>query len=501
MKKTIKLLLLCILICSDVHSQTVSLEMARQVAEIFWHANSSESTRGPIKVQPWRESVQPTMYVCSLSDRWVIIAGDRRAQPILAFSEGKNSTFPSEDEMPPAMLYLINGYNEHIETLRHDNTVRTDHPDWAIYAGSKSQSLPNRSVIVSPLLARNGNENIWGQDGNNSANPDTAKVYNKFCPSNNGCAHSVAGCGAVALGQIMWYWQWPYAKKRNFLPYHNRLVCTYNWDLMPYQLTNESSLDEANMIATLLHDIGEAENMSYGCSESSSNLPDILNALRNTFYYNADNIKERSNYADSTWLRLIKDNLDAQRPVFYRGRTVLGNHFWVIDGYDSNNYFHMNFGWSGESNGYYSLPADVNNSHAMIINITPNYEFYCSPFTVPWSDQWPTNFTIRHGGGITLYQIVIENDMHGYIFSEDYVKLDIGTYIALGAEVYIEIQGSRCNDTTDQTHPSRMTRIIPSAANYSETPNLSRSRKEIRDGQLFIVHDSHEYNASGVRIK
>lgn len=501
MKKIIRLLLLCFLICLDVNSQTVSKEMALQVAENFWRVNSSENIREPILVQPWGESVQPTMYVCSLSDRWVLIAGDKRAQPILAYSEGKKSTFPSEDEMPPAMLYLINGYNEHIETLRFDNTARTEHPDWAIYAGSKSQSLPNRSVIVSPLLTRNGNENIWGQDGNNSANPDTAKVYNKFCPSNNGCAHSVAGCGAVALGQILWYWQWPYAKKRNFLPNHNRLVSIYNWDIMPYQLTNESSLDEANMIATLLHDIGEAENMSYGCSVSSSDLQDILNALRNTFYYNADEYKERSDYADSTWYRFIKSNLDERHPVFYRGRTPFGYHFWVIDGYDSNNCFHMNFGWHGDANNYYSLPADANNSHAMITNITPNYEFYCSPFTVPWSDQWPTNFTIRHGGGITLYQIVIESGMHGYIFSEDYVKIDIGTYIEQGAEVYIGIQGSRCNDELDQVQPSRMTQNILSAANHFETPNLPRSSKELRDGQLFIIHDTREYNANGVRVK
>jgi len=43
-----------------------------------------------------------------------------------------------------------------------------------------------------------------------------AAQYNKFCPNINTnmqylCGHAVAGCVAIAVAQIMRYWEWPYA--------------------------------------------------------------------------------------------------------------------------------------------------------------------------------------------------------------------------------------------------------------------------------------------------
>lgn len=37
-----------------------------------------------------------------------------------------------------------------------------------------------------------------------------------------------------------------------------------------------------------------------------------------------------------------------------------GGHAWVVDGYDSNDLFHMNWGWGGTDNGWYDLSEIVN---------------------------------------------------------------------------------------------------------------------------------------------
>ena len=51
----------------------------------------------------------------------------------------------------------------------------------------------------------------------------------------------------------------------------------------------------------------------------------------------------------------MKDELNNSRPIQYAGYGGGGGHTWVCDGYDSNDFFHMNWGWGGAYDGYFSL--------------------------------------------------------------------------------------------------------------------------------------------------
>ena len=53
---------------------------------------------------------------------------------------------------------------------------------------------------------------------------------------------------------------------------------------------------------------------------------------------------------------IFKQELDLERPIVYRGYTSDwgAGHAFVIDGYDDN-YFHLNWGWSGSYNGNYLI--------------------------------------------------------------------------------------------------------------------------------------------------
>ena len=63
-------------------------------------------------------------------------------------------------------------------------------------------------------------------------------------------------------------------------------------------------------------------------------------------------------HSTSEWEQMIYDNLKTVGPILYGGGSMLGGgHSFVLDGYDGNGMFHFNWGWSGMSDGYFSLDA------------------------------------------------------------------------------------------------------------------------------------------------
>ncbi len=53
----------------------------------------------------------------------------------------------------------------------------------------------------------------------------------------------------------------------------------------------------------------------------------------------------------------IKDALPAHLALVDPGWTT--GHNVVVDGYNTNDYYHLNFGWGGSANGWYLLPQEV----------------------------------------------------------------------------------------------------------------------------------------------
>jgi hypothetical protein len=73
------------------------------------------------------------------------------------------------------------------------------------------------------------------------------------------------------------------------------------------------------------------------------------------------------------WLNYLKGELDEGAPFMYGGSGNYGGHVWTCDGYRDDNYFHFNWGWGGQQNGYYALTNcssyGFNSNHAIIIGI------------------------------------------------------------------------------------------------------------------------------------
>ena len=188
-------------------------------------------------------------------------------------------------------------------------------------------NLKSASIVVAPLLDAKGislNQYNHENVGN--------------CPS---------GCVATAMVQIMCYYKYPATGTGSNCYTHSVYgqLCadfehtTYNW-------TNMTDAD----CKLLSYHVGVAMNMNYcGHQATNGSIPSASNyenTLQKYFKYNVHYGTSESFY--------IKSELDNGRPVYSELYGDPG-HAVVIDGYDANGYFHLNFGWGGNSNGYYLM--------------------------------------------------------------------------------------------------------------------------------------------------
>lgn len=311
---------------------------------------------------------------------WVMVSANDLTVPVLAYSQyGKYDIF---EEKPDNYLEFVTGYYGCIKLLENETSTDTNMQLlWNdLLNVIPDKQLPNRSGdSCIRLLGEPFNTRIaWGQSSNNDGGCHPS--YNAFFPETTNeactCEKRFAGCGSVAMGQIMWYWKWPYTSSSRY----------YDWDKMPIKLYEGTSSDISDEIGHLLKDCADASNMHYlFCVGSWTTVNAIKSAFTNTFRYEAVKKHVKKDWETDSWLDLIRSEIDAGRPVFYRGdkSDLSGDkHFFVIDGYTINNpdYFYINFGWKGFGDGQYYLndisPSDngpYNENQKALVGISPTY--------------------------------------------------------------------------------------------------------------------------------
>ena len=179
----------------------------------------------------------------------------------------------------------------------------------------------------------------------------------------------VAGCGAVAMAQIVNFHKYPcYSPDGNY---------EYNWDLMYHRASNDLRTDQIVSVAKLISDCGVSAFTKYGKEESLSSLRNLMNGLKRLYgYSDYMGLYNRNRYTtaagDSIYRMILFKELEAGRPVLYRGYKKGNNdgHLFIIDGC-KDNLVHVNFGWAGKDDGYYSLD-DLNgytDQHWMLVGV------------------------------------------------------------------------------------------------------------------------------------
>lgn len=275
---------------------------------------------------------------------FIMVSADDAAVSLLGYSD--TSTF-SADAVSPSMAYWMESYASQVEWA-------AAHPATPSRAAA---TRPSRAAIA-PLLTTTWNQN---------------KPFNLLCPeSKNASAidgRCPTGCVATSTSQVMNYHKWP-EKGAGSNSYSLTLdgatqtvsmdfsTVTFKWDDMLDSYAGSYTEAQGNAVATLMKAVGVAVNMNYGPNDSGASSVKAWQALFTNFGYSKSaTFSQRSNYGLFDWEDLIYNSLKNDGPAILGGQSGTGGHSFVCDGYSTDGYFHINWGWGGTSNGYFLLTA------------------------------------------------------------------------------------------------------------------------------------------------
>lgn len=329
---------------------------------------------------------QPAFYVFNADQQrgFVIISGDDRLPSVLGYSE--RGSYVDED-MPENMRSWLQAVSDNIGYMQRMNVTR---PLRAI----ENLGEP----IESQLTCR------WDQF--TPFNNDCPVVYvyadsARTIPYEKPSGRGVTGCAATALAQVLYQWKYP-SKTLMEIPAVTSIkgenmvkkpdgsresVWTMfsdvaipagtpiDWDNMIDEYTHrdsnrkvivdadgniitEGTPEQQAAIASLMHICGAAQSMSYGPDfTSGSAAVNFMTAMGVAAYLGFLNVtfQQQGAYDYDTWIRKLYDELKVARAVSFGGSSSSGGHAFVIDGYDKEDIFHVNWGWSGLADGFYRM--------------------------------------------------------------------------------------------------------------------------------------------------
>ena len=367
-----------------VLAERVSQEDAALVANNFMNVGNTVSgvQKAPAKKMVLKKAAtasenQYYVYENANGEGWVMVAANDVAHPILAYSN--TGTFRT-DNQPANLKVWLRGYDRQITRAAQDeNYVANEQVQNEWKTLRKGANPVKAAVVVSPLIKTG-----WDQDS----------PYWNSCPQKSG-SRCYTGCVATAMAQVMNYHQWP----KNGTGSHtikgtsysaNFGSTTYDWENMLNSYSGSSTSAQKTAVATLMYHCGVAVDMSYGTAAeggsgaytidyngywSSHGTMCAETALTQFFGYKSSTIKGyyrdgspedgMKSWTKAEWIAMLKEELDAQRPIMYAGAgyedpsdpdTGYG-HSFVCDGYDSSDKFHFNWGWSNSCDGYYDVDA------------------------------------------------------------------------------------------------------------------------------------------------
>lgn len=365
---------------------------------------------------------------------FVIITSEDDKAPIVGYSL-ENSL--NVDSLPPSLVEMLNRYS----IIRRSAATNSVGP------------LEPGSIIAGPYITTK-----WNQFA----------PYNWLTPAGSYDGHCPTGCGPTAAAQVLNYFKWPASS------YYRQ----YDWANMKDSYGAYTHA-EGMAVATLMRDMGELMNASYGSSSTSA-------------YSNSYKKIPGYKYTNLTSLAEVKTNIKKTPLIISISGGGMGGHAVVLDGLDSNGYYHVNWGWGGSCDGYYDVNdmGIIHNGNEVHPSINTGYT------TLLQKDKAPV--TLAATGGVTVDKAQASSTETVTVTLHNVKQISGSSfdgYIDLGIALYNTDGYFTKYNTADNTT------IYFNAEKYTTTANRVKwdKSKEGKDVKISLPFSSVKSISSGYR--
>lgn len=361
----------------------ISVNEARKIAADFLGCPLVETATPAMKKANGANKAY-YLFDAPVKEGFVIVAGDTRMPQILGYSTDKDF---DTDNMPPQLAGILDYYSAAYENVLATGTE------------VKVRKSARKEIIHTTAE--------WGQQ----------TPYNILCPG------KYTGCGATAMAILMKYHGYPEKGRGSHSYVNNGKTLKMDYDIdfgiadMPMRY-DEGSYTTAQMtaVATLMYACGVALDMDYRTDGSYANMTSMPFLTKYFCYSNNLSVLEHRGMSDDEWFKALDDELDNVGPVLFRGASKedQSGHIFLIDGRSADGYYHVNWGWNGNCNGYFLIDGlipysgeDYSYNHWMVINAFPRNDGEFIPLVV-------TNYNGGHGIDYNREEVVPDDEFYAY---------------------------------------------------------------------------------------
>ena len=363
MKRTILFLLSVMLTMFSWAGNVTPKDALQQATKFMKERVAKGARRAPSTASTPTKTINISgLYAINIgnNDGYVIVSPDDRTETILGYADS-GSIDP--DNIPDNMRLWLQGYADEIARLdTHDYQSSTT-------ATSRRTASEVKSP-VAPLL-----QTVWSQ----------SEPYRNLCPEYESGKKAATGCVATAIAQCLYATEMRVGstttattdeipgyttRTRGFTIPSIPAGTEIHWSDMIADYSGEYTSEQADAVAELMYLCGVIIKMDYAenaAGESGADIYDAPKMLINCFGYNTTTqVVNRSSYSYAEWIDIMYHELRSGRPIVYGGqKTAGGGHCFVCDGYQGEDYFHINWGWGGLNNGHFKLSVLQANSEGI----------------------------------------------------------------------------------------------------------------------------------------
>ena len=342
MVRLITTLLLCLFVGITANASQITEQQALQVAAKYADID--------IKSHPQRmkaagkQQKTAAYYAFNIGDNegFIIVSGDDSLTELVGYSDSGSFDL---DKIPDNMRSWLQSYSDYVKSVQDGESRPT-----------RRELGDVTTVVVRPFVTT-----VWNQ----------SEPFNLMAPVDNN-VRCVTGCVATAMAQVMKYYEWPergegshsYTDSSGHSLSADFSQSVYDWGNMldeynsyydqNMNIVNEYNDVQADAVAKLMLDCGISVDMDYTLYSSGAVTANVATALEQYFNYTAD-LFYRDNMPSEDFMVKLFEELDNRRPILFSGKSLSSGHAFVGDGYDSNNFVHINWGWGGLSNGFFNV--------------------------------------------------------------------------------------------------------------------------------------------------